>query len=184
MKTSTKLIAVCVLAGLGGTIRLVHAAQSQSQAPIAILPEHRNGHPMAQVGNGDRETKDDTKGQASDRDKETNDDAQEKAADRKESAKLQPLAKITAQQAQQAAESWQGGQSAKDVKLENEDGSLIYSVEIGNQEVTVDAGNGKILSTETANQKNKADQESYPRSSIQVTEAPGGDGDGETNDDG
>jgi uncharacterized membrane protein YkoI len=31
------------------------------------------------------------------------------------------------------------------VDLENEDGNLIYSVEVGRLEVAVDAGNGKIL---------------------------------------
>ncbi len=181
MKTSTNLIAVGALVGLAMTVRLVHAAQSQS--PIAIMPEHRNGSLVAQASHGDTETKDDTKGQASDRDKETNDGGKEAAVDSKESAKLQALAKITPQQAQQAAESAQGGQ-AKNVKLESENGNLVYAVEIGNQEVTVDAGNGKVLSTETANQENKANEANHSRSSIQVSEAPGGDGDGETNDDG
>jgi uncharacterized membrane protein YkoI len=181
MKTSTNLIAAGALVGLAMTVRLVHAAQSQS--PIAVMPEHRNGSLVVQASHDDTETKDDTKGQASDRDKETNDAANEQVGDQKESAKLQPLAKITSRQAQQAAESAQGGQ-AKNVKLENENGNLVYAVEIGNREVTVDAGNGKILSTETANQDNKVKEASYPRSSIQVSEGSGGDGDGETNDDG
>jgi uncharacterized membrane protein YkoI len=180
MKTSIKVILAGTLMGLAVTVRLVQAAQSQ--APIALMPEHRNGNPIAQASNGDGETKGDIKGQASDGDTETNDDAQEKVGDQKESAKLQALAKITSPQAQQAAESAQGGQ-AKNVKLENENGNLVYAVEIGNQEVMVDAGNGKVLSTETANQEDNANEANHPRSSIQVTEAPGGDGDGETNDD-
>jgi uncharacterized membrane protein YkoI len=181
MKTSIKLIVVGALVGLAGTVRLVYAAQSQ--APVAIMPERRNVHPIAQVSNGAHETKDGAKEQAGDRDLETKDDVNEQAADRKESDRLQPLAKITAQQAQQAAESTQGGQ-AKNVKLENENANLIYAVEIGNREVIVDAGNGKILSTETVNPKNQAKEETHPRSSIQVTESLGGDGDGETKDDG
>jgi uncharacterized membrane protein YkoI len=169
MKTSTNLIVIGSLLGtlgLAGVARFVHATQPQPS--IAIMPEHRNGSLMTKASDGD---------------KETNDDAKGKAADREESAKLRSLAKITAQQAQQAAESSQGGQ-AKGVKLENENGNLVYAVEIGNQEVTVDAGNGKILSTEMTNQKNGANEENHPRSSIQVSEALGGDGDGETNDDG
>jgi len=34
------------------------------------------------------------------------------------------------------------------VDLENEDGNLIYSVEIGKRELAIDAGNGKILLVE------------------------------------
>ncbi len=57
-------------------------------------------------------------------------------------------------------------------KLENEDGSLIYAVNIStsghkNQEVLVDAGNGKILAMNSEDGK-PADK---------------GDGDGEENDD-
>jgi uncharacterized membrane protein YkoI len=169
MKTSTNLILATALLGtlgLGTMVRLVNAAQTQ--APIAIMPESRNGHQSAQAGNKDGETKD---------------DAKEQVNEPKESSKLQSLARITAQQAQQAAEAAQGGQ-ASGVKLENENGNLVYAVTIGKQEVKVDAGNGKVLYTETANQENKASEANRPRSSIQVSEAPGGDGDGETNDDG
>jgi uncharacterized membrane protein YkoI len=184
MKTSTKLIVVGTLLGtlgLAGVARFAFAGPAQP--PYATIPEQRDNKVTAQVSNGDGETKDDTKGQASDGDKETNDGAKEKAEDQQESAKLQALAKVTPQQAQQAAEAAQGGQ-ASGVKLENEDGNLVYAVEIGKQEVKVDAGNGKVLYTETANQENKATEANRPRSSIQVSEAPGGDGDGETNDDG
>jgi uncharacterized membrane protein YkoI len=177
MKTSTKLIMVGALVGLSATVRLVHAAQSQ--APIALMPEHHTANLIAQARDGDGETKDDAKGQSSDKE----DDATDKVADQKESAKLQPLAKISSRQAQQAAESAQGG-NAKTVKLENEDGNLVYAVEISNQEVTVDAGNGKVLYTKAANQDHKLKEVNHPRSSIQVSESPSGDGDGETNDDG
>ncbi|MGH2414848.1 MAG: PepSY domain-containing protein, partial [Microcystaceae cyanobacterium] len=147
-------------------VRLVHAAQPQK--PVVIMPEHHSGNQIAQASNGD---------------KETNDDAQEQTEDQQESAKLQALAKITPQQAQQSAESAQGGQ-ASSVKLENEDGNLVYAVVIGHKEVKVDAGNGRVLYTEARNHEDKKTEASHPRSSIQVTEAPGGDGDGETNDDG
>jgi uncharacterized membrane protein YkoI len=166
MKTSTNLILATALLGtlgLGMMVRLVNAAQTQ--APVAIMPEPRNGHQSAQVSGKDGKTKD---------------DAKEQVNEQQESSKLKALAKVTPQQAQQAAEAAQGGQ-ASGVKLENEDGSLVYAVKIGKQEVKVDAGNGKVLYTETANQENKAN---HPRGSIQVSEAPGGDGDGETNDDG
>jgi uncharacterized membrane protein YkoI len=175
MRTSTKFIVLVTLLGtlgFAGAARLVHAVQPQT--------EHRNRNQNAQI---DRETKDDVKEEAKDGDKETNDDAKDQAKEQQESAKLQHLAKITTQKAQQASESTQSGK-VHAVRLENENGNLVYAVEIGDQEVTVDAGNGKVLSTETANSENKAEATNYPRSSIQVSETPGGDGDGETNDDG
>ncbi|AFY61902.1 PepSY domain-containing protein [Synechococcus sp. PCC 6312] len=169
MKNSTKFIVIGTLLGtlgLAGMARFAFAGPAQP--PYATIPEQHDNKLTAQVGNGN---------------KVTNDGVKEAAADQRESGKLQALAKVTPQQAQQAAESAQGGQ-AKNVKLENENGNLVYTVDIGNKEVTVDAGNGKVLFTETANQENKANEANHPRSSIQVSEAPGGDGDGETNDDG
>lgn len=167
MKTSTKLIMVGTLLGtlgFAGVARLVHAAQPQM--PVAIMPEYHSGNQIAQAGDG-----------------ETNDDAKKQAEDQQESTKLQSLAKITPQQAQQAAEAAQGGQ-ASSVKLENEDGNLVYAVVMGQKEVKVDAGNGRVLYTEPRNHEDKKTEASRPKSSIQVTEAPGGDGNGETNDDG
>lgn len=74
------------------------------------------------------------------------------AEEQQEVAKLQPLAKITAQQAQQAAETAVGGK-ASSVKLEDENGNLVYAVEIGKQEVKVDAGNGRVLYSENKHQE-------------------------------
>jgi uncharacterized membrane protein YkoI len=81
--------------------------------------------------------------EASDGDGETNDDAQEQQG----AAKLQQLAKITPQQATQAAEAKQGGKAGS-VKLEKENGTLVYAVIVGKTEVIVDASNGRVLSTE------------------------------------
>lgn len=98
--------------------------------------------------------------EASDGDGEVNDSTEEQ----QEQAKLQPLAKITPLQAQQAAETAVGGTSK--VQLENEDGSLVYAVTIGQKEITIDAGNGKILYTEN----DEKEAASRPKSSIQVPE--------------
>jgi uncharacterized membrane protein YkoI len=169
MKTSAKLIVVGTplgTLGLAGVARLVHAAQPQT--PVAIMPEHRSSQQIAQASDGDGET---------------NDDAKEQAQEQQEAAKLQSLAKITPQQAKQAAEVAQKGQ-ASSVKLENEDGNLVYAVVIGQKEVKVDAGNGRVLYTEAGNHEGEKTEASRPRSSIQVAEPPDGDGDGETNDDG
>jgi uncharacterized membrane protein YkoI len=66
------------------------------------------------------------------------------------------LAKITASRAQQAAEANSGGR-ASSVKLENEDGNLLYAVTIGQKEIMVDAGNGRVLYTEAINGKDDPD---------------------------
>ena len=64
-----------------------------------------------------------------------------------ESKALAGQAKITADQAKQAAEAQVSG-TASSVELDNENGSLVYEVKIGNQELKVDAGNGSILKIE------------------------------------
>jgi Peptidase propeptide and YPEB domain len=169
VKNSTILTLVAALLGTLGLGTMVHWVNAaQTQAPLAIMPEPRNSHPSAQTSDGDGETKD---------------DAKEQANEQKESSKLKALAKVTPQQAQQAAEVAQGGKSSR-VKLENEDGNLVYAVVIGQKEVKVDAGNGRILYTESLNHEDNKAESSHPRSSIQVSEAPGGEGDGETHDDG
>jgi uncharacterized membrane protein YkoI len=74
------------------------------------------------------------------------DQAADDAQDEQEAAKYQNLAKITPDQAQKAAEAAVKGK-ASSVKLENEDGNLIYEVVIGKKEIAVDVGNGKVLYT-------------------------------------
>jgi uncharacterized membrane protein YkoI len=185
MKTLTKLIVAApllVTLGLAGVAHLVQAAQIR--ASIAVMPEHHRESQKTQASGGDGEPQDDGLGQFNSGRKETNANAKEQTSDQSEAAKLEPLAKITARQAQKLAEVAQGSKSSR-VKLENEDGNLVYAVAIGQKEVMVDAGNGRVLYTEALNRsENKKTETSHPRSSIQVSEAPGGDGDGETNDDG
>lgn len=82
-----------------------------------------------------------------------------------ETLELQKLATISIQEALQAAESFAGGQ-AHTVELENEDGNLVYEVVVKLQEIYVDAGNGKLLYTETVGQVNEIDAQ--PSSSTQA----------------
>lgn len=95
-------------------------------------------------------------------------------------ASWQSLAKITPQQAQQAAEKAVGGQATR-VQLENEDGNLVYSVIIGQNDVKVDAGNGRVLYTDSL--QAETDESKRPHSSIRISEGPEGDGDGEIDED-
>ncbi len=155
MKTSTKIILAAAFVStlvLGGKLPTVYGQKPQS--PVRVMPQVSQSIQVAEASDGDGET---------------NDDANEQ----KESVKLQSLAKITPQQAQQAVETTQQGK-ARRVKLENENGNLVYAVEIGQQEVKVDAGNGRVLYTENVNQEDK-NEATRPKSSIQVPQTRGGE---------
>lgn len=61
--------------------------------------------------------------------------------------RLFKLAKITKAQAKTIAAKLFKGKFGK-IDLENEDGNLIWSVEIGKRELAIDAGSGKVLLVE------------------------------------
>jgi len=72
-----------------------------------------------------------------------------------ESNTLASMAKITADQAKQAALAPFPGATVTKVELDNENGYLVYSVRLTDasgkaQEVKVDAGDGRVLATEAA----------------------------------
>jgi len=68
-----------------------------------------------------------------------------------EAAALQAKATITSAQAEAAALAANPGTTVVKTELDNENGVLVYSVELSNgMDVKVDAGNGKILHTERA----------------------------------
>ncbi len=68
-----------------------------------------------------------------------------------ESAALQGQATVTADQSKAAAEAANAGAKATQVELDNENGVLVYSVQLDNGlDVKVDAGNGSVLHTEPA----------------------------------
>jgi len=69
--------------------------------------------------------------------------------EQEESNALAKLATITADQAKQySEEAVNGTETASKVELENENGTLVYEVTIGNQEVKIDAGDGSVLHIE------------------------------------
>ena len=161
MKTSTKTILVATLVGLvgiGGLAKASRANPLQATKPLPIEVAEREMSETREIS-----------------------ESRDGLIDATQSTKLRSLAKITPQQAQQAAEATVAGK-ATSVKLENENGNLVYSVEIAQKEVIVDAGNGRVLSTESLN--NEGGESNQVRSSIQVSATGMGDGDGETNDDG
>jgi len=68
-----------------------------------------------------------------------------------EAAALQSKATISAADAEQAAIAANPGTTVVKTELDNENGVLVYSVELSNgMDVKVDAGNGQILHTEQA----------------------------------
>jgi len=68
-----------------------------------------------------------------------------------EAAALASQAKISIEQAKTAALAANPGTSVVKAGLDNENGALVYSVELSNgSDVKVDAGNGAILHTEAA----------------------------------
>jgi uncharacterized membrane protein YkoI len=82
----------------------------------------------------------------------TVDEAQYQAmSEADEAAALQAKATITSTQAEEAALAANPGTTIVKTELDNENGVLVYSVELSNGlDVKVDAGNGKILHTEQA----------------------------------
>lgn len=175
MKTSKTIAITAALLGVVGFSGLMRSVYARSPQ-VAIITHHSSL--VAEASDGDGEANDATEApenhkyaqapatsEASDGDGEVNDDIEEQ----QEQSKLQPLAKITPMQAQQAAETAIGSKASK-VQLENEDGSLVYSVTIGQKEVAVDAGNGKVLYAENNNQNGEKEAASRPKSSIQVPE--------------
>jgi hypothetical protein len=95
------------------------------------------------------------------------------ATEADEGTALQGLAKITADQAKAAALAAAPGNATK-VELENEDGNLVYKVEVvgadGKQtDLEIDAGNASVLSKETE----AADTESGDNESVEASETAG-----------
>jgi uncharacterized membrane protein YkoI len=76
-----------------------------------------------------------------------------------EPANLDSLAKITADQAKEAALAASPGATITQVELDNENGNLVWGVEFTNGiEVKVDAGNGMVVHTENdANEASESD---------------------------
>lgn len=190
MNTSKTIAITAAMLGVLGFSGLVRTVYAQSpQSAIAIISQHRSSNLVAEASDGDGEANDATEApenhkysqspatsEASDGDGEVNDDTEEQ----QEQAKLQPLTKITSSQAQKVAEATEGGK-ANEVKLENEDGNLVYSVIIGQKEIKIDAGNGRVLYAESDNQNDEKDATSRPKSSIQVPQTEHGE-QGEMND--
>ena len=156
LKTALGLGLVAAI-GAGGTAIVANANSNTTTAPAARMVQAAdsgaNEGPENEANEGPDEENEADVAQAS--------------------AQYQSLAKITAAQAQQTAEAAQGS-TATDIELTEEDGSLVYEVEFGNVDVLVDAGDGKILKTETEGQEEDDATEVPIQGSIQVPDSDGG----------
>lgn len=167
MKTRNKLIALIMSAlavlGLGGAA----LAQSGSQAPDRSVTTATDSVEAAETNEAPDQTEqaDEVDGPAdeapayqasitvpTDQGTADGETADDEAA---ESADLAGLAKIDETQARDAALAAVPGRVVK-VELDNENGNVVYSVEVdtgkGVVDVKVDAGNGTVLHQESGNE--------------------------------
>lgn len=95
---------------------------------------------------------------------EADDDEQSEMSESDEAAQLQPLAKIDAQRAQDAALAAVSGTVQK-VELGNEGGYVVYEVKIstanGVVEVKIDAGNAEVLAQEADDETEDQGESDY-----------------------
>ena len=152
----TKKIMFTALAGLGVTAGAAGIAAAATTQTTPTDPSAAEQSP-AEKGTNDAAEKDDTPKYTSSVTVPQTPEGAEGAeeSDAAEAAKLAPLAKISADEASKAATTAVPGTAATP-ELEEEDGNVVYDVEIitadGKQvEVIIDAGNGKVLAQETDN---------------------------------
>ncbi|WP_017296910.1 PepSY domain-containing protein [Nodosilinea nodulosa] len=159
MKKSLAFLPLAIAGTLaaGGAVRGVYAKQSP---PPAAIAQSAPAVDSAAGRQADGELPDhQEQGEQPDAPEEQQEDAQ-----------LQALAKITAQQAETAARSVASGHVSR-ISLDNEDGSVVYKVVVGQQEVLVDAGSGQVLETEVANRESTPD--AAPQGTVQVPDSEG-----------
>lgn len=124
-----------LLSGLGTTAFIGHAQTTNPPAPTGVTAQQEDGDT----------TQDPSYSGSIAVDEKTTDGMSETD----ESAALQGQAKISQADAEAAALAGNPGTKVVKSELDNENGSLVYSVELDNGlEVVVDAGNGAILATD------------------------------------
>jgi len=177
MKASVNLLVALALFGTASIGMFAHnATATQPHSNVGVLSVQSNSN--RDISDGDSELNPATEipentqlaqSQASDGDGELPDQQEEQQED----AQLRSLARISADQARQSAEAVQHG-TADRITLENEDGNVVYKVMIAQVEITVDAGNAKVLQVEQVN--SESEQNDVPfSSSIQVPDPQAGD---------
>jgi uncharacterized membrane protein YkoI len=157
MKLMMIALLAVVIAGAGVALTAMAQGEGRNQ-------EHRvtyRSSVQVQDNQNEREEANESEGAEGNETAEANEASEsqdgeqgEESEDRAESAeseRLKSLARITPEQARDAALAQVKG-TVKKVELENEDGNVVYGVEIktsnGESDVKVDAGDGRVLHIE------------------------------------
>jgi uncharacterized membrane protein YkoI len=161
LSSKMKLLMIALLAvvtaGTGVALRTMAQGEAHKQEKKATY----RSNVQVQDNQHERAEADESEGAEGDEAAEANEASEsqdgeqgEESEDRAEGAeseRLKSLARITPEQAQSAALAQVPG-TVKKVELENEDGNVVYGVEVktasGEQDVKVDAGDGRVLHVE------------------------------------
>ena len=161
MRWATAVLVAVMIAGAG--IALTAAMAQGKRKHESKQEEKAKYHSSVQVQDdkSEREESEEAEGaeanEANEAKKgEKGGEAQDKA-EGAESERLKSLARITPEQASAAALAKVPG-TVKKVELENEDGNVVYGVEIktanGESDVKIDAGDGRVLHVEKDGEEN------------------------------
>lgn len=143
MKLMTVALLAVVIAGAGVWLTVMAQGEGREQDQKV---KYRSSIQVPDDKNERQEAN-----EASEREDGEENEETEDRAEGAESERLKSLARITPEQASAAALAQVPG-TVKHVELENEDGNLVYGVEVktanGESDVKVDAGDGRVLHVE------------------------------------
>jgi uncharacterized membrane protein YkoI len=158
LSSKVKLLMIALLAvvtaGTGVALRALAQGEGHKQEKKATyrssVQVQDNQHERAEANESEEAEESEAAEENEAQDGEKGEESEGRAAGA-ESERLQSLARITPEQAQAAALAQVPG-TVKKVELENEDGNVVYGVEIktakGESDVKVDAGDGHVLHVE------------------------------------
>lgn len=147
-KSQISALALTMVMAGGGAYGVMSASQNAAAAPNTTSGNTQVERAMDDKNEMDEKNEPTLNGSIKVKDNDKDDTKEDTtASEAAEAEQYAGLAKITEAEAIKAAEAKVGGSATK-AELGNENGSLIYEVHIGNQEVKVDAGNGNVLAVE------------------------------------
>jgi uncharacterized membrane protein YkoI len=161
MKWITAALVAVIIAGAGIALtaamaqgRRKHESKQEEKAKYRSsvqVQDDKNEREESEAAEGAEENKAAEANEANESGKDEKGKEAEDKAEGAESERLKSLARITPEQASAAAVAQVPG-TVKRVELENENGNVVYGVEIttanGESDVKVDAGNGRVLHVE------------------------------------
>lgn len=153
-KVKLMMVALLAVVTAGAGVALTAMAQGEQKAQYRSsiqVADDKNEHEEADETEGAEGKEATEANQANEsEDGEENEEAEDRA-EGAEGERLKQLARITPEQAGAAALAQVPG-TIKKVELENEDGNVVYGVEVkaanGESDVKVDAGDGRVLHVE------------------------------------